>query len=191
MRAEALKILAKLGHELVTRRGEQWRDGRHSLLPPADPGSRVRTRPGWLGALGGGGVAVVDLPGAPTGGGVHCGECCRNFANAGAYQLHRGSWGDPCKDPAQIRTVERVEVQRGRIVGGVLTSSCVAGVERGVPMLKRSAGGVWSVDPMAPWGLAGPSMTPEQAQQRWASAQQRLAARPRWQFGRGANRVGT
>lgn len=185
IRAEAEQLLAQSGRSLV----KTWKEGRHALLPPADPASRVKTRPGWVAALADGHYAVLDVPAAPAGGGVHCGDCHRSFSNAGAYQVHRPRWDVECKDPASIFTVVGTQVEPGRInSGGELVPSRLVRVDRGMPLMKRTIGGVWSVDRLAPWGPSGPPMTPDEAGRFWKAAQDRLVAAPRWRFGRGHNR---
>ena len=121
IREQAEQLLHAHGYALA----KPWKDGRHGLIPTAGR----KTRAGWVAPIreqAGGGVAVIDVP--PEGSGVHCSDCCTNYSNAAAYQLHRPSWLRPCRPPGSIRTVRH-----------------------GVPMLKRDAAGVWSIDPSCVW----------------------------------------
>lgn len=175
--------------ELGRRREKPWKDGRHVLLPP-QPGARGKTRPCWHAALDDGTLAVLDTP-EETSSGMHCPDCCRNFANAGAWGLHRsrGRYGlGECKDPATVLCIDTVEVTPARTdLVGRLVPSQTRNVIHGAPLLKRTIGGVWSVDPLAPWGTKGSSLTPQEASTIWARAQEELG-RSRWAYGRGHNR---
>lgn len=159
------------------RRAKPWKAGRHALLP-GDGGTK--TRECWRAPLASGGVAVIDLPTPPRNSGIHCADCCRNFSNAGAWELHRKrdrQGRSTCVDPTCVLLVEpaRLAVNASLAAGG------------GTPLLKRSIGGVWTLDPLAVWG-GRERPTPEQAQQIWLTAQQRLSGQ-RWRYGRGHNRV--
>lgn len=141
-RAEADAVMAAF--ELPLRRTKPWREARHALLPPLD--AKTKTRPCWTAQLVSGGVAVIDLPPEPRGGGVHCPDCHAHFRSAGAYEMHRPkSPGRPagvCKPPASVRLV--------------MAGSTAADVRLGPPLLKRDLAGVWSVDTKAIWGPDGP-----------------------------------
>lgn len=186
VRAEAELRLRE--HPLGLRPLRAWKDGRHGLLPPTDPGSRTKTRPGWLAPLADGAWAVIDVPDAPRGGGVHCPDCHRDFGNAGAFQAHRPGRGRGCVDPASVRLVRHVRLAPGASTTGPSGSMQIDHVEYGPQLLKRTLAGVWSIDPLAVWP-DGPPMTPEAAMALWRQAQDRLAAAPRWRFGRGQNRA--
>ncbi len=173
VRAAADEALSVLG----CRRVKPWRDGRHVLLPP-QPGARGKTRPCWHAQLDDGTLAVLDTP-DETGSGVHCPDCHRDFHNAGAWGMHRarGRYGlGECKDPATVKCIRFTEVTPGRVdlIGRPVAASRLERVTYGAPMLKRTAGGVWSVDPLAPWGVGGPRMTREEASTIWTRAQERL-----------------
>lgn len=184
VRTEADQALELAG----TRRLRPWKETRHALLPPADPASRVKTRACWAAPLDTGGVAVIDLPPEPRGGGVHCSDCCRDFQSRGAYELHRPRSRRGCVDPASVRLVTDVRLALCASAAGLSGSKQIDRVDYGPPMLKRTLGGIWSVDPLAVWGTDGPKMTAEQANMLWIRTQQQLAAAPRWQFGKGHNR---
>ena len=176
-------------NELGRRREKPWKDGRHVLLPP-QPGARGKTRPCWHAALVDGTLAVLDTP-EETSAGMHCVDCHVNFANAGAWGMHRsrGRYGlGECKDPATVLCIDTVEVTPARtdLVGRHIASQ-VRHVTHGMPLLKRTLGGVWSVDPLAPWGAKGPSMTRDEASMIWNRAREQLAG-SLWKFGRGHNR---
>jgi hypothetical protein len=153
-RALADVALAAMG----LARSVAWRDGRHTLLPPS-PGSRGKTRPCWHAPLADGSLAVLDTP-DETGSGVHCPDCHANFANAGAWEVHRArdGWRAVCKDPATVLVVEAVEVAPAEVdlVGRVRSASRVVSVRRSVPMLKRGMAGVWQLDGKCPWGGGRP-----------------------------------
>ena len=88
----------------------------------------------------------------------------------------RGRYGlGECKDPATVKCIDTVEVTPARfdLVGRAVASQ-VRHVTHGAPLLKRTAGGVWSVDPLAPWGVGWPRMTHEEASGVWTRAQERL-----------------
>lgn len=176
-------------NDLGRRRDKPWKDGRHVLLPPL-PGARGKTRPCWHAVLDDGTLAVLDTP-EETSSGMHCADCHRNFANAGAWGMHRarGRYGlGECKDPATVLCIDTVEVTPARtdLVGRYIASQ-VRHVTHGMPLMKRTMGGVWSVDPLAPWGAKGPAMTREEASQVWNRTREQLAGSP-WRFGRGHNR---
>lgn len=189
VRAEGDRVLAENGRE----RAKPWKDTRHTLLPP-EPGQRGKTRPCWSAQLADGTLAVIDTP-DETGSGVHCPDCCRDFANAGAYQLHRRrapQGREVCADPATVTVVVRADVEPALVdlVGRVRAPSRVVQVHRGAPLLRRGVGGVWATDPKAPWGIDGPPFSPEEASGIWTRAQERLQAasvvcraghRSRWQ----------
>lgn len=185
VRGLAAAALAELGR----RREKPWKDGRHVLLPP-QPGARGKTRPCWHASLDDGTLAVLDTP-EETSSGMHCPDCCRNFANVGAWGMHRarGRYGlGECKDPATVLCIDTVEVTPAYTdLAGRYVASRVRHVTYGMPLLKRTMGDVWSVDPLAPWGTKGPSMTRDEALQVWNRERERLAASP-WKFGRGHNR---
>lgn len=175
VRKEADIALELAGH----RRLKPWKSARHGLLPAP----RGKTRECWSaqldGGTDGGRVAVIDLPPAPTGSGVHCPDCCRNFTNTGAWELHRKRQRDGrylCVDPASVT-----------LVGHVTLARSASHNNRPTPMLKRSIGGVWAIDPAAVWGPDGPPLTPEQVNTLYWDAQRAVQARP-WQFGKGHNR---
>lgn len=171
VREEADTALELAGH----RRVKPWKSARHALLPAP----RGKTRECWSAQLDGGAVAVIDLPPAPTGGGIHCANCCINFQNAGAWELHRKRQPNGrhlCADPASVV-----------LVGHVMLAQSASHNNRPVPMLKRSVGGVWAIDPLAVWGPDGPPLSPEQAGTIYWDAQRALQARP-WRFGQGQNR---
>ena len=118
VRGDADEALIVLGR----RRTVEWKDGRHVLLPP-QPGARGKTRPCWHAKLDDGSLAVLDTP-DETGSGIHCPECHRNFASAGAWGLHRGRgrYGlGECKDPATVLCIKAVDVVPARVdlVGGM------------------------------------------------------------------------
>lgn len=178
VRAEADAALELAGDQ----RAKPWKQGRHALLPGE---GGTKTRGCWIAPLASGAVAVIDLPPEPRGGGVHCGDCCRDFGNAGAWEMHRKrdrQGRSTCVDPAQVWLVPPS--------GDMISSNDISSARQGdrTPLLKRTIGGVWSVDPIAVWGQQGPPLTPEAAQQLWARAQQELSGR-RWQYGRGHNRA--
>lgn len=188
VRAESERLLRE--HPLGLYPLKAWKDGRHVLLPPADPNGRVRTRPGWAAPVADGAWAVIDVPDAPRSGGVHCPDCHRSFGNAGAWQLHRPRSTRGCVDPASIRLVRRVMLASNASTSGQTGPSgsrSIDRVEYGPPLLKRTLAGVWSIDPLAVWP-DGPTMSPEQALAVWKRGQDQLAA-SRWQFGRGHNRA--
>lgn len=176
-------------NDLGRRREKPWKDGRHVLLPP-QPGSRGKTRPCWHAVLDDGTLAVLDTP-EETGSGMHCPDCHRNFLNAGAWGMHRsrGRYGlGECKDPATVLCIDTVEVTPAYTdLVGRLVASQTRNVTYGAPLLKRTLGGIWAVNPLAPWGGRGPSMTPGEASMIWARAQEALG-RSRWAYGRGHNR---
>lgn len=176
-------------NDLGRRREKPWKDGRHVLLPP-QPGARGKTRPCWHAPLDDGTLAVLDTP-DETGSGAHCPDCHRNFANAGAWGMHRsrGRHGlGECKDPATVLCIDTVEVAPAYTdLVGRLIPSRMRNVTYGAPLLKRTLGGVWSVDPLAPWGVKGPSMTRDEASTIWTRAQEELG-RNRWAYGHGHNR---
>jgi hypothetical protein len=184
-RGDADALLAGMG----AQRTKPWRDGRHVLLPPA-PGARGKTRPCWHAPLADGRLAVVDTP-DETGSGVHCPDCHRDFANAGAWQIHRkrDGWREMCKDPASVLTIRHVEVVPAVVdlVGRVREASRIASVTTGVPLLRQGIAGVWQVDPLAAWGEQGPPFSRDEASSIWTRAQERLAG-DRWRYGRGMNR---
>jgi hypothetical protein len=183
VRAAADAVLAELG----TRPAKPWKEGRHTLLPPDNPLGRVKTRPGWAAALADGRHAVVDTP-PEKASGVHCGDCHRHFANAGAHQVHKATWDAECKDPAAILAITQVVVEpAGTNLWGRVRASRIVRVEHGVHLMNRGAGAVWSVNREAPWGPSGPPMGGEQVMEFWRRERDRLAALPRWQFGRGHN----
>ena len=107
-----------------------WKDGRHVLLPP-QPGARGKTRPCWHAVLDDGTLAVLDTP-MEMGSGMHC-ECHRNCSDVGAYQVHRRSWLDPCKDPASILAIESSHIGPG------------------THLMKRTLGDVWTIDKTVTW----------------------------------------
>lgn len=117
-------------NDLGRRREKPWKDGRHVLLPP-QPGARGKTRPCWHATLDDGTLAVLDTP-VEVGSGMHC-ECHRNFSDTGAYQVHRRSWLDPCKDPASILAIESSHIGPG------------------THLMKRTLGGVWTIDKTVTW----------------------------------------
>jgi hypothetical protein len=183
VRAAADQVLAELG----TRTVKPWKDTRHTLLPPADPMSRVKTRPGWATGLADGRHAVVDVP-PDKSAGVHCGDCHRNFANAGAHQVHKARWDAPCRDPAAILAITQVVVEPpGTDSWGRQRLSRIVRVDHGVHLMDRMVGGVWTVNKKAPWGPSGPPMDDTRAMEFWRAAQDKLKANQPWQFGRGHN----
>lgn len=154
-RAEADAAMAAF--ELPLRRSKPWREARHALLPPLD--AKTKTRPCWTAPLVSGGVAVIDIPPEPRGGGVHCPDCHAHFASAGAYEMHRpkkpGHPAGVCQPPGSVKLVQRVTLARSASASGSETLS-IASVEHGGPLLKRDLAGVWSVDRNAVWGPGGP-----------------------------------
>ncbi len=157
-RERATKELEAAGWRLA----KPWRDGRHTLLPPA---GKLKTRPGLVADLIGVGesraYAVVDLPPEESPG-VHCIDCHLSWASNVAYQLHRPDWMQPCRDPSKIATVLH-----------------------GTPMLLRGPGGVWSLNTEAVYGPGGCPMPHGRILDLHQRATRELK---RWQFGKGHNR---
>ena len=186
VRGAADELLGVLG----CSRAKPWKDGRHVLLPP-DPGSRAKTRPCWHAQLADGRLAVLDTP-DESGSGVHCPDCHENFANSGAWELHRrkGRYGlGECRKPGTVLMVEHAVVSPPYVdLVGRARPSALEHVSHGLPMLVRGAGGVWRVDPAAVWGAKGCPLSPEEISSVWTRAQEKLGARRRWVFGKGANR---
>jgi hypothetical protein len=157
-REHATKALADRGWELA----QPWADGRHKLLPPQ---GKLKTRPGLLADLVGPdssrGHAVVDLPPeeAP---GVHCIDCHLSFASNVAYQMHRPSWMQPCREPSKVVTVLH-----------------------GMPMLLRDPAGLWRDNPDAVYGPRGRPVSRGQANDIWERGKRDLK---RWRYGKGQNR---
>jgi hypothetical protein len=190
IRAAAEKILAARGYGLKGG----WKDGRHVLLPPE---GKLKTRPGFLAevfnvapGLRESALAVIDTP-PERPGGVHCPDCHRDWQSAGAYEMHRRRgdgierprWAEHCVDPATIRVVPRSPGSAGGPASISRRSS--PGQYDGASLLKRGPGGVWHLDPLAPWGPGGPPFSPAKAMEIYERGRRELK---RWQFGKGHNR---
>jgi len=126
----------------------RWRQGAHDLLP-AEEGRKHRS--GWITKLSDGRTAVVDLPAEPRNQGVHCGSCHHNFANGGAFDLHKASWRAPCLDPRKVLIIESVQTRLD--ADGTRR---VVRAQRGQPLLRAGGNGVWGTNPLAVWGKEGP-----------------------------------
>lgn len=184
-RSEVRELAEKLLAERGYRPKKDWADGRHVLLPPE---GKLKTRSGFVADLIGmdsseGAYAVIDTP-PEQGAGIHCPDCCRHFQNRGAHEVHRQKgdgierprWDERCVDPASVRVLAR---------SASISRPTTPGQPTGMPMLRRAANGVWSMDPLALWGPDGPPFGPAEAANIHARGTQSLK---RWQFGKGHNR---